>query len=40
VDDPVCAANGNFFHQEVDVAFQGRAEILGLSRTYNSPRFG
>jgi RHS repeat-associated protein len=36
VDDPVCAVNGNFFLQATDLAFPGRAGILGLARTYNS----
>src|SRR2546421_22516 len=36
VDDPVCAATGNFFHHEEDLAFPGRAGILGFARSYNS----
>ena len=36
VDDPVCAATGNFFHHEADLPFPGRAGILGLARSYNS----
>jgi RHS repeat-associated protein len=36
VDDPVCTATGNFFHQEVDLSFPARSGVLDLVRSYNS----
>lgn len=36
VDDPVCAANGNFVQVEHDLTFPGWAAVLGVVRTYNS----
>lgn len=36
VDDPICAANGNFVEVETDLTFPGRAAVLGLVRVYNS----
>ncbi len=36
VDDPVCAANGNFVHGETDLTFPGRAGSLNVLRMYNS----
>ena len=36
VDDPICAANGNFVEVETDLAFPGRAAVLGVVRVYNS----
>ena len=36
VDDPICAANGNMVHQDVDLVFPGVAAALDLERTYNS----
>ena len=36
VDDPICAANGNFVHQDVDLRLPGRAAVLDVVRTYNS----
>ena len=35
-DDPVCLFNGNFVHQEVDLAFPALAALLTVERTYNS----
>jgi RHS repeat-associated protein len=39
VDDPVCAANGNFVHDEMDLSFPGFAGAMALVRTYNSMMF-
>ena len=36
VDDPICAANGNMIHQDVDIEFPAIAGALDLGRTYNS----
>ena len=36
VDDPICAANGNMIHQDLDLQFAGVASALELRRTYNS----
>ena len=36
VDDPICAANGNMIHQDVDLQFPGIAAALEIRRTYNS----
>lgn len=36
VDDPVCAANGNFIHPEHDLSFPGTSASLNLHRFYNS----
>lgn len=36
VDDPVCAANGNMVHQDLDLRFPGLAATLDVRRTYNS----
>lgn len=36
VDDPICAANGNFLQVDEDLAFPGWAAALGLVRVYNS----
>lgn len=36
VDDPICAANGNMVHCEVDLVFPGVAAALDVRRTYNS----
>jgi hypothetical protein len=36
VDDPVCAANGNFVHVETDLAHPGVAVDLDIVRVYNS----
>ena len=36
VDDPVCAANGNFIHTEHDLSFPGDSAALNLHRFYNS----
>jgi RHS repeat-associated protein len=38
VDDPICAANGNMVHQDIDLVFPGIASSLDLVRTYNSLR--
>jgi len=36
VDDPVCAANGNFIHSDHDLSFPGASAALNLHRFYNS----
>ncbi len=36
VDDPICAANGNFVHTDLDLALPGFAACLNVERTYNS----
>lgn len=36
VDDPICAANGNFVQVEVDLEFPGWAAVLDVQRVYNS----
>lgn len=36
VDDPICAANGNFLQVDEDLAFPGWAAVLDLRRSYNS----
>ncbi|HKY16438.1 MAG TPA: DUF6531 domain-containing protein [Microthrixaceae bacterium] len=36
VDDPICAANGNFVHVDHDLAFPGWSAVLDVVRTYNS----
>ena len=36
VDDPICAANGNFIHTDTDLAFGGTSSSLDLLRHYNS----
>ena len=36
VDDPICAANGNFVEAETDLAFPGRTAVLDVMRVYNS----
>lgn len=36
VDDPICAANGNMIHADLDLAFPGIAAVLDVRRTYNS----
>lgn len=36
VDDPVCAANGNFVHGEIDLQFPGFTSALEVQRFYNS----
>ena len=36
VDDPICAANGNFVLLHVDIEFVGLSTALGLTRVYNS----
>jgi RHS repeat-associated protein len=36
VDDPVCAANGNFVHGDHDLAFPGFASVIDVVRFYNS----
>ena len=36
IDDPICAANGNFVHQEIDIPFPGFAAALNVGRFYNS----
>ena len=36
VDDPVCAANGNFVHPELDLAMPGLADPIAARRTYNA----
>ncbi len=36
VDDPVCAANGNFIHSDHDLSFPGDSALLNLHRFYNS----
>lgn len=36
VDDPICAANGNFVLVERDLGFPGWAAVLDVVRTYNS----
>ena len=36
VDDPVCAANGNFVHGDLDLMFLGFSACLNLARIYNS----
>jgi len=36
VDDPVCAANGNFIHSDHDLSFPGASASLNLHRFYNS----
>lgn len=38
VDDPICAANGNMVHQDLDLGFPGYASALTIERTYNSVR--
>ena len=36
VDDPINAATGNFFHQELDLAMPGFADAIAVRRTYNA----
>jgi len=36
VDDPINAANGNFFHQEMDLGMPGLADAIAIRRTYNA----
>ncbi len=36
VDDPICAANGNFVEVHTDLAFPGRAAVLDVVRVHNS----
>ncbi|HVM07699.1 MAG TPA: DUF6531 domain-containing protein [Acidimicrobiales bacterium] len=36
VDDPICAANGNFVHAEIDLAFPANSSLLDMVRVYNS----
>ncbi len=36
VDDPVCAANGNFIHSDQDLSSPGASAALNLHRFYNS----
>ena len=36
VDDPICAANGNFVHVEDDLYLPGWSAVLDVTRTYNS----
>ena len=36
VDDPICAANGNFVHDDLDLAYPGWSAVLDVRRTYNS----
>ncbi|HWL38321.1 MAG TPA: DUF6531 domain-containing protein [Frankiaceae bacterium] len=36
VDDPICAANGNFVHGDEDVTLPGYAGCLSVVRMYNS----
>lgn len=36
VDDPICAANGNFIHREPDLLFPGTSAALNVHRFYNS----
>jgi len=36
VDDPICAANGNFVEIDRDLVFPGRTAVLDLVRVYNS----
>ena len=36
VDDPICAANGNFVHREPDLLFPGTSAALNVHRFYNS----
>src|SRR6478735_1413678 len=36
VDDPICAANGNFVHDDLDLAHPGWSAVLDVRRTYNS----
>lgn len=36
VDDPICAANGNFVEVETDLAFPGTSAVLDVVRVYNS----
>lgn len=36
VDDPICAANGNFVHVETDLEHPGWAAALDVVRVYNS----
>ena len=40
VDDPICAANGNMVHQDIDLVFPGVASTLAVDRTYNSVPHG
>lgn len=35
-DDPICVANGNFVHVEVDLDFPGWTAVLDVQRVYNS----
>ena len=36
VDDPICAANGNFVHVEHDLSHPGWSAVLDVVRVYNS----
>ena len=36
VDDPICAANGNFIQVDRDLTFPGWSAVLDVVRTYNS----
>jgi RHS repeat-associated protein len=36
VDDPICAANGNFIHRDLDLVFAGTSASLNVHRFYNS----
>lgn len=36
VDDPICAANGNFIHVDRDLRFPGTSASLDIRRFYNS----
>jgi len=36
VDDPICAANGNFIHPDTDTDTPGFAELIDVRRYYNS----
>lgn len=36
VDDPICAANGNFVHVDADLTFPGWSSVLDVVRVYNS----
>ena len=36
IDDPICAANGNFIHRDLDLVFPGTSAALNIHRFYNS----
>ena len=36
IDDPICAANGNFIHRDADLVFPGTSAALNIHRFYNS----